>query len=252
VENEKRPSILLADDSQTFLMYIGILIKRLGYQTLLARDGAEALKIAKEQKPSLIILDYMMPKIDGSSCLSIIRGEPDIKDIPVIMLTSHESARQELEQAGCCYFLRKPVDISEFYRAVRSCMKLKNYPANKRENIRISLNKKVFIECGDESRELYTLSISNEGLFLRTVAPFKEGTEMKVIFNVDEEDPIELNGRVLYSNKMSTEVEPEPGMGVQFLDVPEDVKPRLKGFILSQLADDLTTEAETVDKDAYY
>jgi CheY-like chemotaxis protein len=45
-------SILLADDNQTFLMYIGILIRRLGYQIFLARDGLEALKIAKEKKPT--------------------------------------------------------------------------------------------------------------------------------------------------------------------------------------------------------
>jgi CheY-like chemotaxis protein len=87
-------SILLADDSKTFLMYVGLLVKRLGYHTYVAKDGVEAIKPAKEKKPSIIVLDYMMPRIDGSSCLSIIRKDEEIGNTPVIN----------------SYFLRQRVD----------------------------------------------------------------------------------------------------------------------------------------------
>ncbi|MEW6108083.1 MAG: response regulator [Nitrospirota bacterium] len=248
---EKANSILLADDSHTFLMYVGILVKRLGYNIYLARDGVEAIKLAKEKKPSIIVLDYMMPKIDGSSCLSIIRSDPELRNTPVLILTSSggESTRDEFERLGCCGFLNKPINISEFYRVINECLKHDNKGMNKRKNIRAPLSLRVFIEYRNETRELTASAMSVEGMYLRTVAPFEVGTELNVVFNIDYEDPVELRSKVIYNNRLSTEIEPEPGMGIKFLDIPEDVRYRLSYFIVNHITSDLTLEGQDIYKD---
>ncbi len=251
MEKDNITTVLLADDSNTFLMYVGILIKRLGFKTYLARDGVEAIKMAKEKKPSIIVLDYIMPKVDGTSCMNIIRQDPDLKNTPVIVLTSRgeETVQAEFEKLGCCHFLRKPVNISEFYSAIRKCLKFEEKALIQRKNIRTLFNLKVFIKCADEMRELSASTISAEGMFLRTVAPFKVGTKMDIVFNVDSEDPVELQGEVIYLKELTDEIEQEPGMGIKFLEVPEDIKSRIKSFIMNEIANDLIIGDKDIDKE---
>lgn len=238
-------SILLADDSQTFLMYVGILVKRLGYQTYLAKDGVEAIKLAKEKKPSIIVLDCIMPRLDGASCLSIIRKDPDLMNTPVLVVTSYgdEKAKEEFSKLGACGFLKKPVNVSDFHNAIKHCMKEKNH----RQNIRVSLIMRALVECQDEKRELYASNLSVDGIFLRTIAPFEAGTELDIVFSVDQEDPVELKGKVVYINKLSPEMETEPGMGIKFIEVPEDIKERINCFLMNNLLGDLTVEGGEIE-----
>lgn len=240
-------SILLADDSQTFLMYVGILTKRLGYKTYLARDGMEAIKLAKEKKPSIIILDNVMPKMDGPSCLSLIRKDTELMDTPVIALTSSggESIKTAFQKLGCCSFLSKPVNIAEFYMAIQKCMPYRI----KRRHMRAPISLKVSAEHKKKRWEFYASNLSNEGMFLRTVEPFEIGTEMVIVFNVDDEDPIEVKGKVVSKNRLSSEIDAEPGMGIMFLDVPEDTKYRIYYFIMKEISRDLMSISENANKE---
>lgn len=242
----EQQTILFADDNETFLMYVGLLAKRLGYQIYLARDGVEAIKVAKEKKPTMIFLDYHMPKIDGSSCLSIIRKDVDLMNTPVIILTASEQKDidVEVEKLGCCRLLRKPVNIPEFHAAILQCLKA----GYKRRNMRANLNLPVSVEDGKVKRDLTATALSHEGMFLRTAAPLDVGAEMNLVFSVDNDDPIELRGKVIYQSRISTDVSAEPGMGVRFIDVPEDVKCRLYYVVLEELAGDLFADG-IIDKD---
>jgi CheY-like chemotaxis protein len=244
-------SILLADDNQTFLMYIGILIRRLGYQIFLARDGLEALKIAKEKKPTIIILDYIMPRLDGSSCLSMIRNDADLRNTPVLIITSYgdKLSMDELVGLGCCGFLKKPVNLSDFYSTIRGCLPTGSKGFNKRRNIRTQSNLKVLIKCKSERRELYASKLSQEGMYLRTIAPFEVGTIMDIVFQVDDEDPVELKGSVIYCNRLSARIEPEPGMGIKFMDIPADVKQRIYYFVIKELTQDIAVDSEIIEKE---
>lgn len=248
---EQQHTILFADDNETFLMYVGLLAKRLGYQIYLARDGVEAIKLAKEKKPTVIFLDYMMPRIDGSSCLSIIRKDVDLMDTPVIILTASERTEigAELEKLGCCRLMRKPVNIPEFHAAILQCLRSTGY---RRRNLRASLNLPVSIEAGSLRRELIATALSHEGMFLRTVAPLDVGAEINLTFTIDTDDPVELRGEVIYRNKISTDANAEPGMGIRFLDTPEDVKCRLYYVVLEELAGDLLTENSVIDKEILF
>jgi uncharacterized protein (TIGR02266 family) len=235
-------------------MYVGMLIKRLGYNIFLAQDADETIKLAREKNPSVIVLDYKLPKIDDSSCLSLLKKDSKLRNIPVIILSSdvNELVREEFMNSDSCYVLGKPVNISEFYTAIQGCLKQADKALNKRRNIRSPLSLKVSIECGNESQELFATNLSHEGMFLRTISPFEVGTEMDAFFTIDDEDPIELKGQVVYIKGLSGEMDSEPGMGIKFLDVPEDIKYRIAFFVMEQIAHDLIAEGKNINNELGY
>ena len=80
--------ILVVEDSPTIRKVVSITLSQEGYEVIEAGDGLEALSRLNEAKPDLILLDIILPKMDGYQILSIIRENPEFKDIPVIMLSA--------------------------------------------------------------------------------------------------------------------------------------------------------------------
>jgi Tfp pilus assembly protein PilZ len=122
---------------------------------------------------------------------------------------------------------------------------------NSRRNIRASLTIRALIEHKNEKRELFASNLSSDGMFLRTAAPFEIGAVVGLVFSVYNEDPVELKGKVAYTIKVSSEIEPEPGMGIIFIETPEDVRYRINYYINKQLAGDLTTEGNYIDESQF-
>ena len=103
--------VLLADDEEDILVLVSA---TLGgddrYNLILARDGEEALRRAREDKPDLIFLDVMMPKMDGFEVCRILKSESATKHVKVVMLTAmaQELDKQKAEQAGADFYFTKP------------------------------------------------------------------------------------------------------------------------------------------------
>ena len=103
--------VLLADDEEDILVLVSA---TLGgddrYSLVLARDGEEALQRAREEKPDLILLDVMMPKMDGFEVCSVLKSESDTKHVKIVMLTAmaQELDKQKAEQAGADFYFTKP------------------------------------------------------------------------------------------------------------------------------------------------
>ena len=74
MKNEKK-KVLIADDNKSFLMYMAILLKRMGFHVMLADNGVETVKLIKLMQPDLVLLDNMMPRLDGISVLRLIRSD---------------------------------------------------------------------------------------------------------------------------------------------------------------------------------
>ncbi len=111
--------ILLVDDDEALRqLYSAELITK-GYQVVVASDGDEALEKAKTEKPNLILLDVMMPKTDGIVALTKIKQEPELKDIPILMLTNfgQENLVKQAFDLGAADYLLKykvtPAEMSE-------------------------------------------------------------------------------------------------------------------------------------------
>ena len=80
--------ILVADDEEDFLKAISIRLKNAGFEDILVRDGKELIDKVGDIKPDLIILDVMMPNMDGFEAIKILKSREDTKDIPIIFLTA--------------------------------------------------------------------------------------------------------------------------------------------------------------------
>lgn len=104
--------VLVVEDSSTTRKVISITLSRQGYRVIEAADGLEALSKISEERPDLIMLDVILPKMDGYEILSIIKKNKEFKDIPVIMLTSKDGFINKMKGkiAGSSAYLTKPFD----------------------------------------------------------------------------------------------------------------------------------------------
>jgi DNA-binding response OmpR family regulator len=106
--------ILLAeDDKNTSRIALLCLTKKGGHEVVLAEDGAQALRLAAEVRPDLILLDWMMPVLDGFEALKRLKADPETKGIPVIMLSSRseESEIREVLALGAVGYIAKPFNL---------------------------------------------------------------------------------------------------------------------------------------------
>lgn len=111
--------ILIADDESGIRMLIrGMLAK--DYTVLGATNGQQAIDIAREQKPDLILMDIMMPDVDGYTACLAIKSDPATRDIPVVMLTGvgHELNKKLSQRFGADDYITKPFRLQELLEVV--------------------------------------------------------------------------------------------------------------------------------------
>lgn len=113
--------VLLAEDDR-FLRRAGeAALKRAGYEVLAAADGEEALRMAREQLPSLVLLDLIMPKMQGFEVLTALKQDPATAAIPVIVLSNlgQEGDVQQAMQAGArAYFIKAKLSVQDLVKHV--------------------------------------------------------------------------------------------------------------------------------------
>lgn len=122
-----KEKVLIVDDEEINLELISMLVTELGYEAILASNGEEAVKKCTEARPDLVILDIMMPFMDGYEVCRHIRGNVDTANIPVIMVSAlhdRESMLMGLE-AGADEFLSKPIDQSKWTLRVKNLLAVK-------------------------------------------------------------------------------------------------------------------------------
>jgi len=120
----ERKKILLVDDSTTVLLMERMILAKSQYDLVEARDGQEGVEKALSEKPDLILMDVVMPRLNGFEAVKRLREEEATRSIPVIMVTT----RGELESvesgyaSGCSDYVTKPIDGLELLTKVRSCL----------------------------------------------------------------------------------------------------------------------------------
>jgi len=113
--------VLIADDDVSVCKLISVALENEGYTTKHAYDGLETLDKVQEWKPDLLLLDVMMPKLDGWSVAAELRANPETAQLPVIMLTAlgEEEAMVTSIMSGADVHLRKPLDPEQLISVVR-------------------------------------------------------------------------------------------------------------------------------------
>lgn len=104
--------VLIVEDNENNMELISFILEASGEETIQAVNGLSGVKMAISQKPDYIILDIQLPDIDGFEVLKRIRSTDEIKDIPIIAMTSYAMAgdRERMLSAGCNGYIEKPID----------------------------------------------------------------------------------------------------------------------------------------------
>jgi CheY-like chemotaxis protein len=115
-------TILIAEDHEDSRDALRTLLDAFGYQVHEAVNGREAVERALAVNPDLILMDMMMPEVDGFEATRRLRATPGFRQVPIIALTAMEGARERVMAAGCDDFLCKPLDVRSFLERVRNWM----------------------------------------------------------------------------------------------------------------------------------
>ncbi len=107
-----RKKILLVDDSSTVILMEKMILSKGPYEIVTARDGVEGVAKAKSEQPDVILLDVMMPNLDGLSACAAIRNDEATAHIPIIMVTTRgeEKNMETAYQNGCTDYVTKPIN----------------------------------------------------------------------------------------------------------------------------------------------
>lgn len=113
-------TVLIADDEEAIRSLLSLALEAEGFDVLHAQDGVEAIEIAEEHRPDLVVMDMMMPRMGGLNALAHLRRRPSTADLPVVLLTARSSDDDILEgwRAGADYYLTKPFDLGALLRFV--------------------------------------------------------------------------------------------------------------------------------------
>ena len=120
-----KQTILVVDDERDLLDLIEYNLKKEGFNVLKAENGQEGIDIAKENKPDLVLLDIMMPKMDGLEAVEIMRKDDDLKRIPIIFLTARSDEKTEVEglNKGGDDFITKPISTTKLVSRIKAVMR---------------------------------------------------------------------------------------------------------------------------------
>jgi CheY-like chemotaxis protein len=119
-----RKKILLVDDSTTILMMERMILNKGPYDLVTAANGEEALAKAKSERPDLILMDVVMPKMNGFEACRAIRADQDIKHTPIIMVTTRGEGLNVEQgfESGCNDYVTKPINTTELLTKLRDVL----------------------------------------------------------------------------------------------------------------------------------
>ena len=191
--------------------------------------------------PDAVTLDLNMPILGGLETLKLIKEDERYKNIPVIILSSESQPEvfEECKGLGCATFLQKPASMAELSSALEKNI----FPQRGRRHARVSLDIRVTLNTGGSSQGLYTRTLSESGVFVRTKHPFVVGTGVEMVLPLDGEDII-VQGSVIY---ITSPDDLRPGMAIEFVNVSEFAAARIREFVLKSISRD--TEGLVVERE---
>lgn len=153
--DEDRAHILVVEDEEDLASLVEVNLRLAGYQVTVASDGAEGLTQIRALLPDLVLLDVMMPQMDGWQVLRAVSSDPEIAAVPIVMLTALAEERDTIQGhlSGAIRYLTKPFDMSELLRVVADGVTQPDDAelAARRTKIRKVLQRLAELDSGRES-----------------------------------------------------------------------------------------------------
>ncbi len=118
-------TVLVVEDEETVQETLAYNLEQEGYNVLTAGDGEEALRLIRSQKPDLVVLDIMLPRLDGLAVCRLVRKDPEVAHTPIIMLTARGTQGDKMVglDSGADDYITKPFGLGEFLARVRAVLR---------------------------------------------------------------------------------------------------------------------------------
>lgn len=133
-----KPKILVVDDEPDALEVLGFKLKEAGYIPLFAKDGSRAIATARDERPALIVLDLMLPEVDGLEVCKILRRDPGTATIPILMLTARAAEMDRVLglELGADDYVTKPFSPRELVLRIKKLLARAKAPDDPLANLR--------------------------------------------------------------------------------------------------------------------
>jgi CheY-like chemotaxis protein len=124
MKSTEKNKILVVDDSTTNIVLIEAILSGKGYDIITSQSVKEASLLIKKQRPDLILLDLLMPKVSGYDFLKDLKANDETKDIPVIIVSAYADIEniRKTQDMGAIDFINKPIDIQNFVTRIEALL----------------------------------------------------------------------------------------------------------------------------------
>jgi two-component system alkaline phosphatase synthesis response regulator PhoP len=133
------PKVLLVDDEPDLLEFLRYNLEKAGYRVLIAFDGTSALELAEAERPDVVVLDIMMPQLDGFAVCQRLRAHPELRHVPIAFLTARNAETDEIMglELGADDYIPKPISPALLISHIRALLRRAVFPTNVPRHIRI-------------------------------------------------------------------------------------------------------------------
>ncbi|UFS68845.1 response regulator [Geomonas sp. RF6] len=227
--------VLVVDDVSMFVELQKDFLQASAATIFTARDGAEALRVAKRERPDLIFMDLHMPVMNGAESCAAIKSDPMLRGTRVVLITSEGKDKDKAVcmAAGCDGFLTKPLDKEIFMEMARQLL-----PAVDRRGKRLNCRMKANFRIFGLTLSGHILDISDNGAYLATSHELEKNVLLEMVFPLPDPDGaiIQTKGRVAWLNtsKNRHKHSQQEGVGIEFTDLSPECARALARYIKRQ------------------
>ncbi|WP_149468179.1 response regulator [Roseomonas genomospecies 6] len=125
MEDRTVKRVLIVEDNELNMKLFHDLLEAHGYETLQTRNGMDALALARDHRPDLILMDIQLPEVSGLEVTRWIKEDPELKSIPVIAVTAFamKGDEEKIREGGCEDYIAKPISVTKFLEAVQKFLR---------------------------------------------------------------------------------------------------------------------------------
>jgi len=222
-------TILVVDDIPMFRALLADMLASAG-RVVEAEDGAQALELARKERPDLVVSDLEMPGLDGAALCRAVRADEDLARTHFLMLLPGGDARDHVRaiRAGADDALAKPLQRTELLGSVRRFLATPTV----RGLPRVAVDTPVTVYLSRSQERARATNVSRGGLFLRTELPLPRRSEWRIRFQLPEQEtPLSPTAMVVWRAEADAPTGPGPGLGMRFMELDGAAARRLDEYV---------------------